>query len=373
LTSPQRIADLVHAAQAGGFNTIFIQVRGRGEAFYRSDLDPRASELSSQPRDFDPLSTTLTLAHRAGLSVHAWVNVGLVSSAVSLPRSAQHVALRHPEWLMVPKPLVTALRSLDSASPSYVAQLAKWTRQANARVEGLYLSPVLSASRDYTAAVISELASHYPIDGVHLDYARYPGEEFDYSREALSEFRAMRLGVVSAATRTRLDELSRSMPAAWADENPDAWAAFRRDRLTLLVEQAREAARRARPGVIVSAAVGPDPESARTGKLQDWHAWADDGLLDAVCPMAYTADRNQFAEEAVKARTAAGSTLVWLGIGAWRLAPAATADYVRMARAAGANGVVLFSYDRLIEADRHYFDTLRPFLGFGQVGHSGLD
>src|SRR5512132_1029474 len=49
LASSQSIANLVRSARASGFNTLFVQVRGRGEAFYRSRIDPRADELTPQP------------------------------------------------------------------------------------------------------------------------------------------------------------------------------------------------------------------------------------------------------------------------------------------------------------------------------------
>src|SRR3982751_5111455 len=54
-TSPDAIRQMVAAAQAGGFNTLLVQVRGRGDAYYASTLEPRAPELAGKP-DFDPLA-----------------------------------------------------------------------------------------------------------------------------------------------------------------------------------------------------------------------------------------------------------------------------------------------------------------------------
>jgi uncharacterized lipoprotein YddW (UPF0748 family) len=112
LTTPAAIAQMVRAAQSGGFNTLVVQVRGRGDAYYRSALEPRASDLTSQ-KDFDPLAATLAHAHRAGITVHAWVSVNLVSSAVTVPTAAQHVIRRHPEWLMVPRELAGDMFTTD--------------------------------------------------------------------------------------------------------------------------------------------------------------------------------------------------------------------------------------------------------------------
>src|SRR5690606_11601612 len=84
LSSPEAIAQMVRDAKAGGFNTLIVQVRGRGDAYYRSGLEPRAEGIKG-PATFDPLAEVLARAKRAGLAVHAWVNLNLVSSAVSLP------------------------------------------------------------------------------------------------------------------------------------------------------------------------------------------------------------------------------------------------------------------------------------------------
>src|SRR5205807_1290821 len=55
LTSPETIHRMVESAATAGFNTLIVQVRGRGDAYYRSRWEPRAVELKDQPPDFDPL------------------------------------------------------------------------------------------------------------------------------------------------------------------------------------------------------------------------------------------------------------------------------------------------------------------------------
>jgi hypothetical protein len=104
---------------------------------------------------------TIELAHAADLRVHAWVNVNLVASGTTLPRSEEHVALRHPSWLMLPKPLAASLRAIDPESPAYIGALSRWTRAASEQVEGLYLSPLVPEARAHTTAVVRELATRY--------------------------------------------------------------------------------------------------------------------------------------------------------------------------------------------------------------------
>src|SRR5437016_10923731 len=66
LTSPLSIAALVRTAHDQGFNTLLVQVRGRADAYYASDLEPRPADLARQPASFDPLAVVLSEAKANG-------------------------------------------------------------------------------------------------------------------------------------------------------------------------------------------------------------------------------------------------------------------------------------------------------------------
>ena len=347
LNSPAAVTKMVAAARASGFNTLLVQVRGRGDAYYQSTLEPRASELSAHPA-FDPLASTITQAHAAGLRVHAWVAVNLVSSATTLPSSREHVVYRHPDWLMVPRALAAELRTIDIRSPEYLGRLARWSRQHADDVEGLYTSPLHAAAAGHVAAVVRELVTGYALDGVHLDYVRFPGEEFDYSRGALEQFKQSVQPDLSAAERTTLRSRESLDPLAYPNFFPERWKAFRRSRLTSLVMRLRTAIKDVRPTALVSAAVIPDAAEAYQSRLQDWRTWLDQSLIDVLCPMAYTQDPRQFEAQVALAQDYAGGRPVWTGIGAYRLAPATTLQFIAAARRLGTSGIVLFSYDALV-------------------------
>ncbi len=348
LTSPLAIAEMVRAAHAAGFNTLFVQVRARGDAYYTGGTEPRAESLSGQPATFDPLQVILTEAGRAGLCVHAWVCVNLVSSAVELPASRTHVIYRHPEWLMVPRGAAADLDRLDPRSRSYLAALARALRQQSAEVEGFYLSPVDPAAVAYQARVVGDLVSRYAVNGVHLDYARYPTDDFDYSADALSLFAADIRRRLSATQAHALRLAASSNRFAYVDRFPQRWIEFRRDRLTALVERLRAVVKSRRPAALVSAAVAPDAAEASGRRLQDWQAWAAKRAIDVVCPMAYASDPTAFAAQVDGARRAAGGRPVWAGIGAYRLSSTQTIESIRIARQLGVAGVILFSYDSLL-------------------------
>jgi len=346
LTSPDAIRQMVRAASAGGFNTLIVQVRGRGDSYYTGTLEPRASELASKPA-FDPLASVLEDAHAAGLKVHAWVAVNLVSSSVSLPAAREHVIYRAPEWLMVPRELAAEMKKVDVRSPAYIGRLARWTRAHAAEVEGLYTSPVHPGAQAHAAAVVGELVQKYAVDGVHLDYVRFPNEDFDYSPAALELFKTTILPGLSEKERREAAAREVLDPAAYPNLFADRWNEFRRDGLTELVVKVRAAVKAARPGTLISAAVAPDAHQATQSRQQDWRTWLDQSLLDVLCPMAYTTDASVFAQQVKAARDYAGDVPVWAGIGAYHLSQAQTLEHIAAARKLGTAGVILFSYDAL--------------------------
>lgn len=352
LTSPAAIGAMVTSAKAGGFNTLLVQVRGRGDAYYQRALEPRPAALASQPA-FDPLATVIDRAHAAGLRVHAWMNMNLVVGVGEMPVAREHVVYRHPEWLMVPRALADDLAGADPRSPSYLGRLARYARAQSNEIEGLYLSPVSQAAADYTVSVVQDVVDRYPLDGVHLDYVRYPSPDFDYSRDTLAAFRRFVLPELAAADRRRYDaRVASGETVLYTRAFPERWRTFRADRLTALVAQLHAAIKTRRPSAIVSAAVAPDPVEAADRRLQNWRTWLDRDLVDVICPMAYTTDPVVFAAQVEGAQQIAGGHPVWAGIGAYRLTSAQITAHVRTTRRLGAAGVILFSYDSLIGPTR---------------------
>lgn len=348
LTTPEHIATLVRSARDHGFNTLLVQVRGRGDAYFLGGIEPRPAELLRQPIGFDPLASVLEAGHKAGLRVHAWVNVNLISSAVELPAAREHVIYRHPGWLMIPRDIAQELAKIEPENPAYVGKLARWTRAQPNDMEGLYVSPIQPDAALYAESIVRDIARRYSVDGIHLDYARYPSDRFDYSRGAIRQFRTSIRPSLSETTRRALDAREPIDLFAYPDALPDQWRSFRVARMTALVRRLSAAVRSERPEAQVTAAAYPDAREALERRLQDWGSWINADLIDAICPMAYTPEPARFAELIAAARSAAGAHAVWAGIGAYRLSPRETIDNIQTARRLGATGVVLFSYDSLV-------------------------
>jgi len=352
LTSPQKIRTMVERAANNGFNTLIVQVRGRGNAYYRSRREPRAVELKDQPLEFDPLAVTLAEAKQRGLKVHAWVNTSLLANLDALPTDPKHVYHKHPEWLAVPRPVAAELYELSPRDARYRERIVTWSKANRAELEGIYTGPANPKVREHIYKIWLDILKDYEVDGLHFDYVRLASPDFDYSRTSLQRFRRWLEPKLSAAERRQLKLLLTDNPLAAADTYADKFGDFQREQITLLVERIYRAVKQRKPQVTVSAAVFANHENAYTRRFQDWRRWLSMGILDVACPMAYATDTAVFKKQIEVATTSAHAAgrRVWAGIGAYRIPAESTVEKINVARALGSDGVILFSYDFAIRA-----------------------
>ncbi len=360
LTHPDSIRAMVDRAYRAGFNTLIVQVRGRGDAYYLSRWEARPEAVLSQGLAFDPLALVIREAHARGMGVHAWVNAYLVGGNASLPTDPLHLIRARPDLLAVPRELATDLFWRDPATPEYAGALLRYAQGNTSTIEGIYLAPSHPEVKEHLYSVWMDLAESYHLDGLHFDYVRYPNAEFDYSRVALERFRAWVSPRLSPDQWAELDQRYLRDPLAFVEELPGPWAEFRAAQITELVERIYVGVRKRRPNLVVSAAVFPDADDAYRTRFQDWGSWMAAGILDAVAPMAYTPDNALFEEQIRRAVEAAGGHRVWAGIGVYRNTYRGTLDKILIAGRLGARGVSLFSYDWAVSEGE--WDGVRSFL-----------
>lgn len=350
MTSPESVLEMVRRAKENGFTDLIVQVRGRGDAYYNSRVEPRADDLAKQPDTFDPLAVTLNEAHRIGIRVHAWINIYLVANIETLPRSPNHLIYQHPEWLMVPRNLAKELYSVDPKSPEYLERLIEFTRGNRTELEGLYASPANPEVKENLIKIWLDVAERYEVDGLHFDYVRYPNPSFDYSRASLDHFRNEMEKTLSAEDRTFLEEQSALDPLIHATSFHDRYGQFQRQQVTDLVERVYKGVKRIKPHALVSAAVFANTDEAARSKFQDWRQWVRMGWLDVVCPMAYTPETETFRKLINSAMANASGKQIWAGIGAYKQTADRAAEKIKATRELGAQGFILFSYDSSVKA-----------------------
>jgi len=284
ITTQTAIDDLLADSVGWNVRDLVVQVRGRGDAYYAGVLEPRAEALEHS--DLDPLGHLVRGGAAVGVRIHAWANGTFVWSSPTgaPPRSPAHLVNRHPDWLLRPDGL-TALDPVGGGDR-----------------EGTYIDPTVAAARAHTVDVFEDIVRRYAVEGFHHDFIRYP--EARYAR------------------------------------SPDDHTA-----ITALVREAAMRLRAARPGIVISAAVFPDPILARERVLQRWPEWAAEDLVDLVCPMAYRTDTAEVGRLLGAARAAAPATRMWGGLMAYAGERERVRDHVRVARDAGCDGAILFAYD----------------------------
>jgi len=364
LAGPGQPGRIVRAAKELGANTLLVQVVGRGDAWYDSDLLPRAEGLPADAGD--PLHAIVTEAHAAGLSVQAWVNVALVWSSPDPPVDPRHVVHAHPEWIMqLPGGRSFAEVPMDS--------LHAWW------VEGLFAETSHPGYRRHLRRVVGELLAGYDLDGIHLDYVRRPILDGGYDPVTLEAFlgpaREPRARLLPA-WQEGLDPVRHRWPD-YSDrvESPGhrAWNRRRRDAVTAAVREIRAEVdlARSRDGRerLLTAAVIPEPDRARRRFAQDWPAWIEEGLLDAAILMCYARGREASTGQLAAALAEAPADRVVAGIGVWHQPLGEAAISLRRALSLAPRGVSIFSYGALEETGFPRPDLLRrgwwPAWGLG--------
>jgi uncharacterized lipoprotein YddW (UPF0748 family) len=342
LEHPERVDLLLDQAASLGASDLFVQVYRGGRAWFDSthaDATPYEGMLSRQGQD--PLKALIERAQANGLRVHAWVNVLSLAGNRNAPllrvlgREAAQVDQKGRSVLDYPK--------LEVPEPDRT-----YYRMGTPAV---WIDPAAPGVTDYLAATFTELVTRYPeLDGLHLDYIRYP--------DVLPFVPGARFGVglefgFGEASRQRFQqETGRVAPFQGSLANANRFDDWRRERVTELVSRIRSDALAAQPALEISAAVWAYPDRAYLALYQDWRGWLESGALDFAVAMLYTLDDRLLRYNSRAFVHGIGGDRVWIGLGSWLFAkrPERAVEQLEQAKSSGAAGVALFSWDSLADA-----------------------
>ncbi len=348
LEHPERIDELIEYASAIAATDLFVQVYRGGQAWFDSSyagVAPYQQILEST--GVDTLRELARRAHLFGIRVHAWVNV----LSLANHRDAKIITEIGREAVLVDR---RGRSILDYPNLEIPEPDRSYYRMGTPAV---WLDPAAPGVAEYLTATFAELMTRYPeLDGLHLDYIRYPG--------VLPFAPGSRFGVgldfgYGDSTRARFKtETGLVAPMGDSLRNANRWDEWRREKMNELVSGVRTAVLAARPEAaenqqpLVSAAVGAYAERVYLAEAQDWRGWIEDGLLDFAVPMAYTLDDRMFRYMVEGFASSPRSDRIWIGHGTWLFAkrPDGALQQLETIRSAGARGEVLFSYDSIAEA-----------------------
>ncbi len=332
MTRPEKIDRFLEKAGRLGITDLFVQIRGRGDAYYASRYEPRAETLSDH---FDPLEYLLNHPLRKNFRVHAWINTFYVWSKPGQPRFRDHLILRRPDWLARP-----FHGPVDPQDTLYLNQIRSR--------EGIFLSPLLPGVQRHILNVVTDILSRYPVDGLHLDYIRYPGPDFDFHPYLRRQFRNRYL-IDPLDFKSNPEQFLRQYTRAGYDYYSFCWGKFLQDGLSRFVQRLSQRVRHRFPGVLLTAAVKADLAQAHWKYYQSWERWVKNGWLDYVVPMNYTANNLTFVQRIRVMLQEVSPDRIVMGVSLYNQTPAQVAEKIRLVQEIGLKGATLFSYDQVEE------------------------
>ena len=281
-TSPERmemqkreLIEILDRLKAANFNTVLFQARIRGDVAYRSDIEAFSEAFTGQygkDPGYDPLAFALEECHKRGMELHAWV----IAIPIGNDSHVRHLGSRH------------VVRQHPSICKKYHNT---W-----------YLDPGNPATDDYLASIVREIVSRYDIDGIHLDYIRYPEHSHKFPDKA-----------------TYKKYGGRQETGQW-----------RRDNISRIVARVHAETKALKPWVKVSSSpVGKHRDLPRYSSVgwnayeivsQDAQHWLEAGIQDVLFPMMYFQD-NQFYPFALDWQENSHGRFVVPGLGIYFLDP----------------------------------------------------
>lgn len=258
------ITTLVANLRAGNFNAVIPEVRKRGDAYYVSNYEPRATDMQA---GLDSLADLIAKAHNtnggaARIEVHPWIVSYIIwNRRTNAPPQPDHPYNLHRDWL---------------------TQTDTGEQWHGTSTSGNYaFDPGHPEVQRHTFNVCMDIITNYDVDGFNFDYIRYAGRTWGYNPVAVARFNRL---------------FGREGQPSPTDA---AWMQFRRDQVTALVRKVYLSTMAIKPHVKISAdtitwAPGPTSDTSWTNNssayqhvLQDWRSWMQEGMLDINIPMAY--------------------------------------------------------------------------------------
>ena len=268
MTSKEKIDKIIKFANENNYNHLFVQVRGRGDAYYKSSIVPRSHLLLDN--DFDPLGYIIQKTKLSDLKIHAWINTFYLWSSPEAPSQNDHILLNHSEWIDTKIP--------DEMDIPGTLNAMKKNRKING--EGFYLAPTHPEVSAHLQNVITELLQNYRLDGIHFDYIRYHDSGWGLNPTGLKFFLNYSGGIPGLSSLKI--------------EKKPSFEKYKRDAITSFIKKASMRIKAYQPHCIISAAVKPNVPNASDTFGQEWDLWIENGYIDWAVPMNYTSDNSIF-------------------------------------------------------------------------------
>lgn len=295
---------------------IFVQIYARGYAFYDSRYVP------SKLHDYK-FKKLIKLAHGNNIKVHAWINMYYVWSWSKFPDDPMHIVNRHRDW-------ITAYKNGK--------ELYKYDIEGikNLGLEGYFISPANMDANRFLKMVINEIITKFNVDGINLDYIRYPGLNYGYDKYTRSYFMQI----------YGIDPMNNNYPFPYDRKKlMNLFDSWKENVLNNYIREIHKIT--SEKGVLLSASVLSGPVYAKRYFSQDWTTWLNRRYVDFVIPMLYTKKMGFFNKRLNELRKYYGNNNIWIGIGSYMLSPSQNRYEENIVYRKHYDSVVYFSYNSL--------------------------
>jgi len=318
---------LVRMAGQLGLTDLYVQVWAKGR-FLMQYTDP-AAQIADTDRVNNNLKELISQAHQQGIKVHAWLNVLNIWSGSQKPERADHLYYSAKKSLLRPagSRLLPPFQSLSAKG-----------------VDGYFLEPLNSENQRLLGVLVKRLLDDYAVDGIHLDYFRFPGGNILFSPEGRSAY----------MMKNYFDPLQffQSKPAGLLNLSQRLFGqrqykAFQKANMERLLKNLQQQVRECRPDAVFSVAVKADIHQARSMYLQDWPGWLHKGLCDYVVLMNYVPAFNRFNDNLTAAQKESPAQQLVIGISTYNQPLTDVALKIRQVRSNPFKGYTLFSFNDL--------------------------
>ena len=257
LGSEKALAAYLEELKRLGMSDIFVETLNAGFPIYDSQVLPQTNPLLE---GWDPLAVSVRVGHQLGLRIHAWTWVFAVGNT------------RHNK--LIDKPPSYQGPILSQSRYRRAAMLMSTGGLLPPKQHEYWLSPAKPVTRELLLSFYKELLSRYDVDGVQLDYIRYPFQKPAFNAGGESALQYAR------ETARGTDGLTYYNPT---------WQRWKSQQIDRFVKEVSVQLHAQKPELILSAAVFPFSQAKRRAMIQqEWEHWLANDWVDWLIPMLYT-------------------------------------------------------------------------------------
>lgn len=335
--------------QKTGIKEIFLETYFHGYTIYPSDVMRKYNLTVQNPKFlmYDPLSAYIKEAHKRGMKIHIWFESFYLGNT---PPSYDDKSIlsKYPSWGN------KNLANYDSNT------FVRHKTEHN----GYFLDPANPEVTTFLAELIKEVAAKYDIDGINLDYTRYPNSQttdvpsyensnWGYSEYARKEFMDLyEIDPVEISYNTILwnkwDEYRQEKIHSYVKKIHDILKEpeIITDENGVIYEDNKEETR----DILLTAVIFPNYKVCLETKQQNWAKWSRENLIDGVTPLILTSDNELFHKilKDVKDRLD-NKTKVYTGlfVGFLEAEPEDLLRQISVSRSLKSQGVIFFDWAHL--------------------------